>query len=75
VKKSKHFDPRWNCLDGEGRDINDIWHLHFTRMPTQPWKPGWFKGTPQPHPRKDLVELWEQYRDEGLKAVNNESAG
>jgi hypothetical protein len=64
VKKSTHFDPRWNCLDGEGRPIEDIWHLHFTSMPTQPWKPAWFRGTPQAHPRADLVELWNQYREE-----------
>jgi len=72
VKKSIHFDPRWNCLDGEGRSIDDIWHLHFTSMPTQPWKPAWFKGTPRPHPRTDLVELWEQYRDEAIVAEHNE---
>lgn len=64
VKMGKHFDDRWNCLDGEGRPISDIWHLHFTSMPTQPWKPAWFRGQTQPHPRTDLVELWEQYRDE-----------
>jgi len=66
VKRAHHFDPRWNCLDGEGRAIDDIWHLHFTSMPTQPWKPGWFKGTTKPHPRTDLVDLWEQYKDEAL---------
>lgn len=64
VKKSQPIDPRWNCLDGEGRPISDIWHLHFTSMPTQPWKPAWFKGTPQIHPRKDLVDLWTQYKIE-----------
>jgi len=68
VKKSFHFDPRWNCLDGEGREISDIWHLHFTSMPTQPWKPSWFKGKTRDHPRKDLVALWEQYRDDALAA-------
>jgi hypothetical protein len=62
VKKSHHFDPRWNCLDGENRPINDIWHLHFTSMPTQPWKPAWFRGETRPHWRQDLVQLWEQYK-------------
>lgn len=66
LRKSLEFDPRWNCLDGEGRGIEDIWHLHFTSMPTQPWKPVWFKGRTREHPRKDLVALWEQYRDEAL---------
>ena len=64
VKRSTHFDNRWNCLDGEGRPISDIWHLHFTSMPTQPWKPAWFRGIPKAHPRQDLVELWNQYKIE-----------
>lgn len=64
VKKSHHFDPRWNCLDGEDRPISDIWHLHFTSMPTQPWKPAWFRGIPKQHWRQDLVDLWNQYRIE-----------
>ncbi len=64
VKKSHHFDPRWNCLDGEDRPISDIWHLHFTSMPTQPWKPAWFRGMPRPHWRQDLVELWNRYKIE-----------
>jgi hypothetical protein len=78
VKKSKHFDPRWNCLDGEGRKINDIWHLHFTRMASQPWKPAWACTPPrrkrfEPHARPDLVKLWEQYRDEAILAEHNEN--
>jgi hypothetical protein len=75
LKKSFHFDPRWNCLDGENRPIEDIWHLHFTSMPTQPWAPAWgkVKGlVHRAHPRKDLVALWETYRDEGLKTLHNE---
>jgi len=67
LNKSKHFDPRWNCLDGENRIIGDIWNLHFTSMPTQPWKPAWYKGLHKPHPRQDLVALWETYRDEMLQ--------
>lgn len=55
----KSLDPRWNCLDGENRPINDIWHLHFTNMPTQPWKPAWCSFEFEEHPRKDLVALWE----------------
>lgn len=69
VKKSHHFDTRWNCLDGEDRPISDIWHLHFTSMPTQPWKPAWFRGIPKPHWRQDLVDLWNQYR---IEAYHNE---
>jgi hypothetical protein len=66
LKSSMNLDPRWNCLDGEGRSIEDIWHLHFTSMPTQPWKPSWFKGTHKNHPREDLVNLWRRY---SLEAV------
>ena len=66
VKKSLHFDPRWNCLDGENRPISDIWHLHFTSMPTQPWKPAWFRGQVKDHWRQDLVDLWNQYRIEAF---------
>lgn len=73
LKRSYHFDPRWNCLDGEGRSIDDIWHLHFTKMRTQPWQPAWLqKRHPskrvEVHPRQDLVNLWKQYRDEGLQS-------
>ena len=70
LQSATNIDPRWNCLDGEGRPIEDIWHLHFTSMPTQPWKPSWFKGQHRPHPRKDLVQLWESYRDEALESLN-----
>jgi len=66
---TKQIDSRWNVLDGRGYENNpeEIWHLHFTSMPTQPWKPKWFRGTPRPHPRKDLVALWEKYRDEAFQ--------
>lgn len=65
------LDPRWNCLDGEGRPIEDIWHLHWTHMPTQPWHPAWAKATheaqgikwvPKDHPRLDLVYAWNKIR-------------
>ena len=52
------IDPRWNCLDGDGREVDDIWQLHFTEMSTQPWEPSWFTGVRRPHPRPDLCELW-----------------
>ena len=33
-------------------------------MPTQPWKPGWFTGETQPHPRKDIEEeFWNLSRE------------
>jgi lipopolysaccharide biosynthesis glycosyltransferase len=39
------LDPRWNCHDGDGLAIDNIWHLHYTKMSTQPWKPAWFTGS------------------------------
>jgi len=63
------MDPRWNCLDGEKRAISDIWHLHFTRMETQPWKPAWGfeRGIKHfEHDRKDLVSAWYYFRNEAL---------
>jgi hypothetical protein len=60
------MDPRWNCHDGDGRTIDDIWHLHYTEMSTQPWQPAWFTGKPQEHPRQDLVKLWHDTRAEAV---------
>ena len=62
------LDPRWNCLDGEDRKIDDIWQLHWTKMSTQPWKPGWFTGVTEEHPRKDLVKLLEDMNVEAKDA-------
>lgn len=55
------LDMRWNCLDGEDLDAEDIWQLHFTNRNSQPWCPAWFKGERQEHKRPDLVELWKKY--------------
>lgn len=61
------IDPRWNNLDGRGaKGPEDIYHLHFTHMASQPWKPKWFKGKPNRHVNPWCVKLWEQYRDEML---------
>ena len=57
------LDPRWNSHDG---DAEPIYHLHYTHMPTQPWKPAWFTGTPEEHPRQDLVELYHNTYEEAL---------
>lgn len=62
------IDPRWNCLDGEGLPLEDIWHLHWTKMSTQPWKPAWFTGIPEEHPRRDLVAEFERLKEEALRA-------
>ena len=63
-----YYDERWNCLDGEKRRADDIWHLHFTEMRTQPWQPQWPHETwarkgkkyeAMAHPRSDLTYIWK----------------
>jgi hypothetical protein len=75
---AKDIDPRWNCFDGEGLPADDIWHLHFTHMPTQPWHPGWAAQTharhgvnfvSRDHPRPDLVAIWNRTRREAEKEL------
>jgi len=62
------LDPRWNMLDNQPLVIQDSWNIHFTCMPTQPWKPSWFKGITREHNRPDLVNLWESmYRNSLLE--------
>jgi lipopolysaccharide biosynthesis glycosyltransferase len=60
------LDPRWNCHDGDNLALDDIWHLHYTNMSTQPWKPKWFTGKIEEHPRQDLVKLWHDMRAEAV---------
>jgi hypothetical protein len=72
------LDPRWNCHDGDNLTIDNIWHLHYTKMSTQPWKPAWFTGKAEEHPRQDLIKLWFDKREEAIKngffpRINNES--
>lgn len=70
----QEIDPRWNVLDGENYKIEDIWQLHFTKMATQPWKPSWFTGTPEEHPRADIVNEYitklKEVTDLGLYPKN-----
>jgi hypothetical protein len=67
VELTADLDPRWNCLDGDERKVDQIWQLHFTNMATQPWKPKWYTGKTEEHPRQDLVKLFEEYRNLGIK--------
>lgn len=69
-KERTDIDARWNCMDGEGRAIDDIWHLHFTNMATQPWHPSWIKRPAKNHLRIDLVNLWTKYSEEALEHSN-----
>ena len=75
-----NLDPRWNCHDGDGLGLDDIWHLHYTNMSTQPWKPKWFTGKAEEHPRQDLVKLWHDMRAEAVlngyaPILNNDTYG
>lgn len=58
------LDPRWNVLDGEDYDLGEIYQLHFTNMATQPWTPGWYTGTPERHPRQDVIAEYERALEE-----------
>jgi hypothetical protein len=35
-------------------------------MSTQPWKPSWFRGKNEDHPREDLIKLWHDMRAEAV---------
>lgn len=81
----KQLNPRWNSFDGRNTsfrpkewnaelqpdfDLDDIWHLHFTAMSTQPWHPiytPWAKGN---YRREDIAKLLWQYAKE-CKMISN----
>ena len=63
----QELDPRWNCLDGEEYPIDEIWQLHYTNMATQPWRPEWYVGPTNEHPRDDIVKVFHDKLDEALE--------
>ena len=66
-RHSKFFaeiDPRWNCLDGETLELEEIFQLHFTNMSTQPWTPEWYTGEISTHPRRDILEVYFELLEE-----------
>lgn len=66
-RDSKFFaeiDPRWNCLDGETLELEEIFQLHFTNMSTQPWTPEWYTGEISTHPRRDILEVYFELLEE-----------
>ena len=67
-KYIKPINPKWNCLDGEEYNLEDIYQLHFTNMATQPWKPQWYTGQTKKHPRKDVEEIFYTLKEEANKA-------
>lgn len=65
------LSPVWNCCDGEGYDPAKTGLIHYTNMRTQPWKPYPTEFEYPPHPRPDMVALWEMYYEEGLKNLDH----
>lgn len=74
------YTAAWNCVDGEGMPIEQMKILHYSDMGTQfshkysiprlsaAGQKHWFDSDILPHPRKDLVELFDQYYQEALDA-------
>jgi len=72
------FNDSYNCIDGESLPIEDIKVLHYSDMGTQfshkyslkrieeEGSKHWFDGEVLPHPRQDLVELFDSYYSEAL---------
>ena len=68
----KRIDSRWNSFDGFVTDgpaedrskqasyaLEDIWHLHFTSLSSQPWHPKYNPHAKATYQREDIVqELW-----------------
>ncbi len=71
----KRLDPRWNSFDGRNTsfkpkdmdkqyqpkfEIDDIWHLHFTTLSTQPWHPKYSPHAKASYPRQDIADIvWD----------------
>ncbi|WP_201583614.1 glycosyl transferase [Psychrobacter immobilis] len=72
------FNDSYNCIDGESLPIEAIKVLHYSDMGTQfshkyslkrieeEGSKHWFDGEVLPHPRQDLVELFDSYYSEAL---------
>ena len=71
----KELDERWNVFDGRRTSypvssmrsedqpnikMDQIWHLHWTTISSQPWHPKYHASGRLEHHRKDLcAELWK----------------
>lgn len=74
------YQDSYNNIDGEGMSIEQIKILHYSDMGTQfshkyslprleaTDQKHWFDGEIMPHPRADLIALFDQYYDEALAA-------
>lgn len=77
------YQDSFNCVDGEDLAVEDIRILHYSDMGTQfshkyslprlqaEGKTHWFDGQILPHPRQDLVALFDQYYQEAIEAGYN----
>lgn len=66
---STQLPLRWNCCDGKGYDPEVTGLIHYTNMNTQPWKPYPDSFAYPPHPRPDMVELWEKMYKEATESL------
>lgn len=74
------YQDAYNNIDGEGMKVEDIKILHYSDMGTQfshkyslprleaAGQKHWFDGKIMPHPRQDLIALFDQYYQEALAA-------
>ncbi|WP_350557857.1 glycosyltransferase [Psychrobacter sp. CAL346-MNA-CIBAN-0220] len=74
------YQDSYNCVDGEELAIEDIKILHYSDMGTQfshkyalarvgaEGFEHWFDGKITPHPREELVELFDSYYNQALAA-------
>ena len=74
------YQDSYNCVDGESLAIEEIKILHYSDMGTQfshkyalarvkeEGFQHWFDGDIMPHPRLELVELFDSYYNEALAA-------
>ena len=74
------YQDSYNCIDGENLVIEEIKILHYSDMGTQfshkyslprvneEGIEHWFDGEVLPHPRQDLVDLFDDYYNEALTA-------
>lgn len=60
--------PVWNCCDGWEFRPDQTRLVHFTEMHTQPWRPYEDVLAYRPHPRPDMVALWNHYYNAACSA-------
>ena len=64
-----YLSPTWNSIDG---DVPGCKQLHYSRMPTQPWRPSWYRGVTMPHDNPELEKLFWDTLEEARNAGYHE---